>query len=45
MEYAIYVRFKATNNEAEYEAFLVELRVTTELEVESLSPLVIPSLW
>ncbi|GFY87299.1 hypothetical protein Acr_05g0009380 [Actinidia rufa] len=37
MEYAIHIGFKATNNEEEYETFLTELRVTTELEVESLN--------
>ena len=36
MEYAIRIGFKATNNEAKYEAFLANLRVATELEVESL---------
>ncbi|GFY96671.1 hypothetical protein Acr_11g0009770 [Actinidia rufa] len=46
MEYAIRIGFKATNNEAEYEALLTELRVATELGVESLkaysgSPLVV----
>ena len=36
MVYAIQIRFKATNNEAEYEALLTGLRVATELGVESL---------
>ena len=36
MEYVICIRFKATNNEAEYEALLAGLRVVTELGVESL---------
>ncbi|GFZ14744.1 hypothetical protein Acr_24g0009340 [Actinidia rufa] len=36
MEYAIYIGFKATNNEVEYEAFLFGLRVAIELEIESL---------
>ena len=36
MEYAIRIEFKATNNEAEYEALLAELRVAIELGVESL---------
>ena len=36
MEYAIHMGFKATNNEAEYEALLAELRVATKLEVDSL---------
>ena len=36
MEYSIHIRFKATNNEAEYEALLVGFRGTTELEVGSL---------
>ena len=36
MEYAIRIGFKATTNEAEYEALLASLRVTTELKVESL---------
>ena len=36
MEYAICNGFKATKNEVEYEALLTGLRVTTELEVESL---------
>ena len=36
MEYAICIGFKATNNEAEYEALIARLRVTTELGVESL---------
>ena len=35
MEYAIRIRFKASNNEAEYEALLTGLRVAIELEVES----------
>ena len=30
------IGFKATNNEAEYETLLAELRVVRELEVESL---------
>ena len=36
MEYAIRIKFKATNNEAEYEALLTDLRVIPKLEVESL---------
>ena len=36
MEYVIRIGFKATNNEAEYEALLTSLRVITKLEVESL---------
>ena len=36
MEYAIRIGFKATNNEAEYEALLVDLRVATKLGVDSL---------
>lgn len=36
MEYAIRMGLKATNNEAEYETLLVELRIATELGVESL---------
>ena len=36
MEYAIRIGFKVTNNEAEYEALLTELKVATELRVESL---------
>ncbi|GFZ10945.1 hypothetical protein Acr_22g0003430 [Actinidia rufa] len=36
MEYAIRIGFKATNNEAEYEALLAGLRVATELGVDSL---------
>ena len=36
MEYAIYIGFKATNNEAEYEALLTVQRVATELGVDSL---------
>ena len=36
MEYAIRIGFKATKNEAKYEAFLVGLRVATELWVEPL---------
>ena len=36
MEYAIHIGFKATNNEAKYEALLVGLMVTTKLGVESL---------
>ncbi|GFZ16740.1 hypothetical protein Acr_26g0000100 [Actinidia rufa] len=36
MEYAIPIGFKATNNEAEYEALLSGLRVATKLRVESL---------
>ena len=36
MGYTIYIEFKATNNEAEYEALLTGLRVATELEVEAL---------
>ncbi|GFY95434.1 hypothetical protein Acr_10g0008190 [Actinidia rufa] len=33
MEYAIHIEFRATNNEAEYEAFLAGLRVATELRI------------
>ncbi|XP_057463834.1 uncharacterized protein LOC130753675 [Actinidia eriantha] len=36
IEYAIRIGFKTTKNEAEYEALLTGLRVTTELKVESL---------
>ncbi|GFS33711.1 hypothetical protein Acr_00g0030180 [Actinidia rufa] len=36
MEYAIRIGFKATNNEAKYEALLADLRVATELGVNSL---------
>ncbi|GFY95558.1 hypothetical protein Acr_10g0009430 [Actinidia rufa] len=36
MEYAIRIGFKATNNEAKYEALLSGLRVATELGVDSL---------
>ncbi|GFZ14660.1 hypothetical protein Acr_24g0008500 [Actinidia rufa] len=36
MEYAIRIGFKATNNEAEYEALLAGLRVATKLGVEFL---------
>ena len=36
MEYAIFIGFKTTNNEAEYEALLAGLRVTIELGVKSL---------
>ena len=36
MEYAIRIGFKATNNEAEYEAPLAGLRVAVELGVDSL---------
>ncbi|GFS29293.1 hypothetical protein Acr_00g0006120 [Actinidia rufa] len=36
MEYAIRMGFKATNNEAEYEALLAGLRITTELGAQSL---------
>ncbi|GFY87607.1 hypothetical protein Acr_05g0012460 [Actinidia rufa] len=36
MEYAIRIGFKATNNEAEYEAFLARLRVAIELGVDAL---------
>ncbi|GFZ18321.1 hypothetical protein Acr_27g0000600 [Actinidia rufa] len=36
MEYAIRMGFKATNNEAEYEALLAGLRVATELGAQSL---------
>ena len=36
IECAICIGFKATNNEIEYEALLTELRVITELRVESL---------
>ena len=37
MEYAIRIGFKATNNEAEYEALLAGLRVVAELGMESLN--------
>ncbi|GFZ00557.1 hypothetical protein Acr_14g0001920 [Actinidia rufa] len=36
MEYAIQIGFKATNNEAKYEALLAGLRVATDLGVDSL---------
>ena len=36
MEYAIRIGFKATNNEAKYEAFLAGLRVASELGEELL---------
>ncbi|GFY91145.1 hypothetical protein Acr_07g0013410 [Actinidia rufa] len=36
MEYDIGNGFKATNNEAEYEALLARLRVTTELEIRQI---------
>ncbi|GFS32777.1 hypothetical protein Acr_00g0024570 [Actinidia rufa] len=36
MEYAIRIGFKATNNEAEYKALLADLRVATEIGVDSL---------
>ena len=36
MEYAIRIGFKATNNEAEYEALLSELRIATRLEIDSM---------
>ncbi|GFY80993.1 hypothetical protein Acr_01g0008020 [Actinidia rufa] len=36
MEYAIRMGFKATNNEAEYEALLAGLRIATELGAQSL---------
>ncbi|GFS32916.1 hypothetical protein Acr_00g0025320 [Actinidia rufa] len=36
VEYAIRIRFNATNNEVEHEALLASLRVGTELTVESL---------
>ena len=36
MEYSIHIRFKATTNKVEYEAFLARVRVAVELEVESL---------
>ena len=35
MEYAIRIGFKATNNEAKYEALLTSLRVVAKLELES----------
>ena len=35
MEYAICIGFNATNNEVEYEVLLAELRVASELGVES----------
>ena len=36
MKYAISIEFKATNNEAKYEALFVKLRVAIEVGVESL---------
>ena len=36
IEYAIHIEFKATTNEAEYEALLVGLRIASEFGVESL---------
>ena len=36
MEYAICIGFKAINNEVEYEALLVELRIASEFRVKSL---------
>ncbi|GFS36358.1 hypothetical protein Acr_00g0045530 [Actinidia rufa] len=36
MEYAIRIGLKTTNNKAEYEALLADLRVATELRVDSL---------
>ena len=39
MAYAIHIGFKATNNEAEYEALLAGLKFATELGVESLDAL------
>ena len=36
MEYAIHIEFKATTNEAKYEALLTGLRVAIEIGVESL---------
>ena len=36
MEYVIRIGFKATTNEAEYEALLVRLQIATELGIESL---------
>ena len=36
MKYAIHIGFKVTNNEAEYEALLAELKVAIELGVEFL---------
>ena len=36
MVYTICIEFKATNNEAEYQALLADLRVAAELEVQSL---------
>ena len=36
MEYDIHIGFKATNNEAEYEAFLARLKVMMEFGVEFL---------
>ena len=38
MEYAICIRFKATNNEAEFEALLVGLRVASKLRMELWTP-------
>ena len=35
MECSIRIRFKATNNDVEYEALLAGLRIAIELEVES----------
>ena len=37
MKYAILLGFKVTNNEAEYEALLTGLRVTTEMGVDFLN--------
>ena len=36
MEYVIRIGFNDTNNEAEYEALLIELRIAIELGVQSL---------
>ena len=36
MEYTIRIGFKATNNKAEYEAFLIGLKIAIKLRVESL---------
>ena len=36
MEYAIRIGFKATNNEVEYEALLIRMRIAAGLGVESL---------
>ena len=43
MEYTICIGFKATNNEAKYEAFLIGLQVATEMKVIPWTPSVIHS--